>query len=373
MNFARKFLATILTAAASFGIFLPDAFAANKYSELSTVMHKLEVSSRDWGGTLLFSDSPEYVRKNGILYTDIVDGDARILFYHLNDTGVRKRFAIIFENTEDSRNVIKVTRGGLSTPNDNYFSVGKVTQTMYMENNFRDKFTLRRHERKVYSPVGDRYFLLYPGQLIYGVCDFVAEKPVRVYLMMYPENADPLDFLTHAEILPKDKNRLRGTFKQMNRTLTLKNPYYGEFDGLGYILIGDNVNDRFKTGIDATDGSEVVNYGNYGINYTLNFNTKTATKFFISPLGGHYAGAMRYKYLGKTGVIQTPDVRLYFGDMTPPESPEVAQARVEGISLLTTGTELSELGDFRGQVSFEYSPPGASNLPINIVLMPSLK
>jgi len=373
MNFARKFLATILAAAASFGIFLPDAFAANKYSELSTVMHKLEVSSRDWGGTLLFSDSPEYVRKNGILYTDIVDGDARILFYHLNDTGVRKRFAIIFENTEDSRNVIRVTRGGLSTPNDNYFSVGKVTQTMYMENNFRDKFTLRRHERKVYSPVGDRYFLLHPGQLIYGVCDFIAEKPVRVYLMMYPENADPLDFLTHAEILPKDENRLRGTFKQMNRTLTLKNPYYGEFDGLGYILIGDNVNDRFKTGIDATDGSEVVNYGNYGINYTLNFNTRSTTRFCLSPLGGHYAGALRYSYRGRTGVIQTPDRRLFFGDKTPPESPNVAQARVEGISLMTDYTELSELGNYRGQVSFEYSPPGASNLPINIVLMPSLK
>ncbi len=367
MNFAKKIFATIMTALASLNLLTPAAHAEYK---TSTVMHKLEVYSHDSGGTLIFSDSPEYVRRNGILYTDTVSGDARLLFYHLNDTGVRKRFAIIFENTAKGKNVIKITRGGLSEPNKNYFSVGKIAQTMYMQDNFTDKIELKHYERKVYQPYDD-YFLLKPGQLIHGVCDFTASKPVKIFLLMYPENADPLDFLTYAEILPKDEHRLRGTFKQMNRTLTLKQPYDWERDGLGYILIGDNVNDLFKRGVDATDGSEVVNYGNYGINYTLNFRMKFPTRFCLSPLGGHYAGALRYKYFGNSGVIQTPTQRLYFGDRTPPESPNVAQARVEGISLMTDGTELTELGNYRGQVSFEYSPPGASNLPVNIVLMPS--
>ena len=368
MNLAKKIFAAILAAATSLSAFFSDAHAAD--NSPSSVMHKLDVYSRDSGGTLIFSDSPEYVNRNGILYTDTVSGEARVLFYHLNNTGVRKRFAMIFENVSDGKNFVEITRGGLSVPNRNYLSVGKITQTMYMEGEFRDKIVLERFERKVYAP-DEKYFLLQPGQLIHGVCDLVAAKDVRMYLMMYPENADPLEFLNRAEILPKDEYRLRGTFKNMNRTLTLKKPYDWERDGLGYILIGDNVNDRFKTGIDATDGSAVVNYGNYGINYTLNFNTRFMTRFCLSPLGGHYAGALRYKYYGRTGVIQTPDRRLFFGDRTPPESPNVAQARVEGISIMTTGTELSELGNYRGHVSFEYSPPGASNLPINIVLMPS--
>ncbi len=361
MKFIKKLFATIIAA-----LTLSTSASAEKFS---TVMHKLDVYSQDSGGTLIFSDSPEYVRKNGILYTDTVSGDARILFYHLNDTGVRKRFAIIFENTADGKNVINITRGGLCAPNRNYFSVGKITQTMYMENDFTDRIDLRQNERRVYQPYDD-YFLLKPGQLIHGVCDFTAAKPVRIFLMMYPENLDALAFLNYAPILPKDEHCLRGTFKHMNRTLTLKRPYNCQTDGLGYILIGDNVNDPFKRGIDATDGSEVVNYGNYGINYTLNFRMKFPTRFCLSPLGGHYAGALRYKYFGNSGVIQTPDSRLYFGDRTPPEPPHVAQARVEGISLMTDGTELSELGSYRGQVSFEYSPPGASNLPVNIILMP---
>ncbi len=367
MNFTKKIFATFMTLLASISTFLPSASAD---AGISNVMHKLEVSSRDSGGTLIFSDSPEYVRKNGILYTDTVSGDARILFYHLNDTGVRKRFAIIFENASNGNAVINITRGGISAPDRNYFSVGKGTQTMYMQDDFKDKIELRRRERKVYQPY-EKYFLLNPGQLIHGICDLYSDKPVKIFLMMYPEKADPLEFLDRAEILPKDKYALRGTFKNMNRTLTLKNIYDGERDGLGYILIGDNVNDLFKRGIDATDGSEVINYGNYGINYTLNFQTKYSTRFCLSPLGGHYAGALRYRYYGYSGVIQTPRYQLYFGDRTPPEPPHVAQARVEGVSLMTDRTELTELGTYRGQVSFEYSPPGASNLPVNIVLMPS--
>lgn len=361
MNLVKKFFATIIAAL---------TISSSASAEVSSVMHKLEVFSQDSGGTLIFSDSPEYVQRNGILYTDTVEGEARLLFYHLNDTGVRKRFAIIFENTTSAKTSVKITRGGLSAPNKNYFSVGKITQTMYMEDNFSDQIDLKSYERKLYQPY-EKYFLLKPGQLIHGVCDFIADKPVRVFLMMYPENADPLEFLNLAEILPKDEYRLRGTFKNMNRTLTLKKTYDGERDGLGYILIGDNINDLFKHGIDATDGSEVINYGNYGIKYTINFRTKFPTRFFLSPLGGHYAGALRYKYYGSSGVIQTPNHRLYFGDRTPPENAAVALARSEGISLMTEGTELSELGDYRGYVSFEYSPPGASNLPVNIVLMPA--
>ena len=362
MNFVKKLFATIIAA-----LTFTSSTSAEK---ISSVMHKLEVYSSDSGGTLIFSDSPEYVRRNGILYTDTVEGEARLLFYHLNDTGVRKRFAIIFENTTNQENVINITRGGLSAPNRNYFSVGKITQTMYMKDDFSDKIELGGYERKIYQPY-ENYFLLKPGQLIHGVCDFFSDKPVKIFLLMYPEHADALSFLNRAEILPKDEHRLRGTFKQMNRTLTLKKPYDSKRDGLGYILIGDNISDTFKRGIDATDGSEVINYGNYGINYTLNFRTKFFTRFYLSPLGGHYAGALRYKYYGESGVIQTPESRLYFGDKTPPENPAVALARSEGISLMTEGTELSELGNYRGYVSFEYSPPGASNLPVNIVLMPS--
>ena len=39
---------------------------------------------------------------------------------------------------------------------------------------------------------------------------------------------------------------------------------------------------------------------------------------------------------------------------------------------MTETTELTDLGVYEGApVTFEFSPPGASNLPVNIIMMPA--
>lgn len=364
MRLVRKFLATAVALVTS--ITTASVFA--RPFETS-IMKRLPVEVKDSGGTLIFSDSPEYVTKNGILYTDVVKGDARILFYHLNNSGVRKKFAVIVENISYHENTVEITRGGFSAPDNNYLLVGKETQMMYMKNNFHDKIKLKRREIKLFQKKMNDV-VVEPGHLVYGVYDFHAKDMVRVYVLMYPEKADPLKFLEYAEILPKDEYKLRGTFKNMNRHIKLKNDYDPQRDGIGYILICDNVTDFFKRGIDATDGSEVVNFGNYGVNYMLNFNIKSKTKFCLTPLGGMYAGAVRYYHDKKSGTIPTPQGKIYFGDRIFPETESIKKAREEGLALWNNFTDSSELGSFNGNVVFEYSPPGASNLPVNIVLLP---
>ena len=364
MKFAGKLIATAITFITSLAT--STVFAKPLEAE---VMKRLPVEITDTGGTLIFSDSPEYVTRNGILYTDVVSGDARILFYHLNNSGVKKKFAVIVENLEKKENTIEITRGGFSAPNDNFLLVGKETQLMYMQNNFRDKIRLAKYEMKLFQAKMDKVTVK-PGHLVYGVYDFKSKGLVRVYVLMYPEKSDPLKFLKYAEILPKDEYKLRGTFKNMNRNIRLKHDYDASRDGIGYILICDSETDFFKRGIDATDGSEVVNFGNYGVNYTLNFNMKSKTKFYLTPLGGTYAGAVRFYHGKNSGIIPTPKGKIYFGDKVLPENEFLQKAREQGVSLWTNYTEYSELGSFSGKITFEYSPPGASNLPVNIVLVP---
>lgn len=45
-----------------------------------------------------FSDSPETVKQDGILYNDVVEGKSRILYYHLNGTMDDKKVVVILEN-----------------------------------------------------------------------------------------------------------------------------------------------------------------------------------------------------------------------------------------------------------------------------------
>lgn len=363
-----KFFKKVIAAAVALITSLTTTQISAKNVE-STVMKRLPVEVVDSGGTLIFSDSPEYVTRNGILYTDVVTGDARILFYHLNNSGVKKKFAVIVENLEKTENTIEITRGGFSTPNNNFLLVGKETQLMYMKNNFHDKIKLGKHEMQLFQKKMDNV-IVEPGHLVYGVYDFHSKGLVRVYVLMYPERADPLKFLKYAEILPKDKYKLRGTFKNMNRHIRLKHDYDAKRDGIGYILICDDVTDFFKRGIDATDGEEVVNYGNYGVNYKLDFNMKSKTKFYLMPLGGTYAGAICFYNGKKSGTIPTPKGKIYFGDKILIESESMKKSSEQGFSFWNKYTDSSELGSYSGKISFEYSPPGASNLPVNIVLIP---
>ena len=339
----------------------------------SRLMHRWPVESYDTGGTLLFSDSPEYVKESGILYRDTVTGDARVLYYHLNDTVQPKKVAVLLE-TDAELATVNVTRGAAAAPGTDYLRVGKETQIGYFDTREMDERIYVTKERPRLLVPTMNTTVLAPGQLAYGVYDFHTNTPVRVSVIMYGADVDPVAFLRTAHVLPRDEIALRGTFRGMNRIITSQKIYRPTMDGAVYFPIGDNLHDVYRHGIDATDGSAVVNYGNYGILYQICIPTagRENTRYFLSPLGGVYAGAMRTEIGTKRALVQTPSTRPYFGDQTLPEAPNVAQAREEGLLFLTQYTELADLGTYMGAqpVQFEYSPPGASNLPVNIILMP---
>ena len=359
-------IATTLTLITTLSFNVSDALSAKKPFK-STVMHKMEVESKTYGGTLIFSDSPEYVKDNGILYSDIVEGDCRILFYHLNESTVNKRLAVIVENVHDGFNTVDITRGAITNPNWDFLKVGKNVQTQYMSKSFHSSIYMLKEDKKLLVDEISSY-LIRPQQLIYGVYDFNAAHKIKITVLMYPQAADPLSFVNHAKIFDKDQQRLRGTYKGMNRLLKAKEKYNPNTDGIKYIMIADDVNDIFVSGIDSTDESVVKNVGNYGINYTIELETTGKTKIGLVPLGGVYAGAMRD--LNKNKLLETPSKRIYFGEKTPKEPESVKKAREEGLTLLTTYTEIEYLGTYEGKVKFEYTPPGASNLPVELILMP---
>ena len=343
---------------------------------VSHTMHQWPVESRDQGGTLLFSDSPEYVAHDGILYQDVVSGDARVLYYHLNNQQTDKKVAVVLESVEEGFTSVRITRGGYGLPSDDYLAVGKASQMMYYGQEMSGHLYMVKNSRRLLDQTMDKT-ILHPGQLVCGVYDFTTNHPVRVTVVMYPANVDLFVFLQSARVQPKDEMRLRGTFKNMDRVLTGTRPYDPAHDGMVYIPLADNVHDLYRTGIDATDGSAVTDYGNYGINYYLRLpvvGEGGAVKYFLNPLGGVYAGAMTVALNGgHRDMLQTPFGRTFFGDATPPETESVQKAREAGLYILTKDAELADLGtyDADDEVEFEFSPPGASNLPANVIMMPA--
>ncbi len=345
----------------------------------SNTMHRWEVTSRDTGGTLLFSDSPEYVDRPGILYQDTVEGEVRVLYYHLNNTKVPQKVAVVLENAspEEKVNIVQVTRGGTAEPGEYYLWVGKNTQRQYFGEKKIDVVLLMKDKKRLLQSGMDE-IVLQPGQLVYGVYDFKVDHPVKTSVIMYPANANPLEFIEGAKVLPRDSVALRGTYKGMDREITSEREYDPERDGIVYIMLADNKTDEYKVGVDATDGSQTVDYGNYGVLYKIATPVKEGApkvQYYLSPLGGTYAGTMtvRRDHSPYTKLIETPAGLGYFGDQTAPEPENVSKAREEGTALFGSHMELADLGRYDNSVPnyFEFSPPGASNLPVCLILMPA--
>lgn len=322
----------------------------------------LFMTSSDGNGKLLFSDSPEIVETDGILYQDTIQGDGRLLYYHLNGTKDDKKIAVIAENLSDKDNEIKISRKAISGPSDDflylgeYAYVGKTALIRYFDKQEPETVVIpAKGKTLLYAPEDER--IVPADRLVCGMFDFNAQEDVKLSVVMAPSTANLLEYVDEAPVLKADKHRLRGTYEGKDRYLTNVNPYIPEQMGSAYFYIGDNKTDLYKYGYDKTDSSITHNYGNYGVVYTFHPQVKGngRTSYYLEPLGGIYAGAVSVR-IGENGertTIETPIRLIFYG-----------RARNKSY--------YSYLGTYNNadDIYFEYTSPGASNLPVKIILIP---
>jgi hypothetical protein len=312
------------------------------------------VNSIEHEGTLLLSDSPEMVPADGIMYEDIVSGDVRLFFHHVNATGEDKKIVALLENADNKPAHVTIYQWGLGGPDYNFVQVGKDAQEAYMKG-----FDLTMIEVPKYGKAQlDAHLgslVVQPRMLVNGIYDFKTDRPVKVKVMMLPVGARPEEFASRAAVLPNDEYRMRGTFKGKDRTLAAKKTYNPRKDGVVALTLADDQVDKYVKGIDATDGLPVENYGNYGVVYKLYLPSEKTGKiaYYLTPLGGEYAGALgvKYSYILKNP-INNPSDKLSLG--------------AGGVQ------DASFIGVYDGGQSLwlTFSPPGASNLPVKLVIMP---
>ena len=157
--------------------------AAKTLPEGFTTMKQWPVKSAETSGTLIFSDSPETVKQDGILYSDVVEGKSRILYYHLNGTMDDKKVVVILENMSADDSFVSITRGGIGGPSEDYLDVGKATQTEYFQAPKLDKIYLAARGKRILDSRMSATVVA-PGKLVYGVFDFTTKVPVKVSVVM---------------------------------------------------------------------------------------------------------------------------------------------------------------------------------------------
>ncbi len=348
----RQAKAAIAAAAMVLAVAGPAAAAAPALDALK--LPEWEVTSTSYGGKLLLSDSPEMVHSDGILYQDTVAGDVRLFFHHVNATATDKRLAVLVENAGPQAATVTVHQHGIGGPGYDWMAVGKAAQENYLAGGNLYTVEVPARGAAALSPALQKAAVK-PNMLVNGIFDFIADRPVTVKVMMLPPGADERRFALTAAVLPPDEQRLRGTFHGKDRMLVPVRIYNPQTDGPVALTLADNLLDQYMVGVDATDGTKVVNYGNYGVVYRMFLPAAGTgkTSYYLNPRGGDYAGALgiRYKYV-IAPPVPTPTGRTAFG-------------RDKLIDFAYVGTF-----DSAESLWLTFSPPGASNLPVKLVIVP---
>ena len=303
------------------------------------------------GPKLVFSDSPEMVKECGIMYRDTVQGPVRLFFHHVNDMKTDKRLAVVLRRVSLRPSSVLVGKNGVSRPNTDWLEAGKEAQERYYGS---------VPSRKPFAVLGVKDLLgsgkglvVKPQQLVTGIVDLETDQPVEVSVLMMPMNADLKISTDLFSILPLDEGGhvLRGTFNTSNCHVTLEEPFDADKNTIWGLELADNAKNPYVTGVDATTGQKVINYGNYGVMYDVNFRTKGKRNTILrfNPYGGPYAGEGVLDVQDKAAkYIRLPEDATSFGWSGDGEN-------------MVVGTIPADR-----RATFHFSPPGSSNLPIRL-------
>lgn len=351
----KKILAFLLSLAASWGFSFAKEPVVDWDNTIFTPLH-LKLTTAE--GTLLLSDSPEYVSPTGgVLYRDEVIGNGRVYFYHVNQMEAPHKIGLVLTNKSFLPNQITVHRKLMAKPTPDYFAVGRELseKELSLPKRLPESFMLKRGEKiLLYSDL--EKVPVYKDELFSGIVDFASEGPAEVSVMMLPMDVDTKEVARTIKILPHDEVHLRGTYEKAANRRFIVEPVYDVSLGAAALELTNDEDDLYAVGVDVLSDHEVVtNRGNYGIASTIDLATKGKGqyKLFFNTLGGAYAGAMGITYKGKEVIKELPAKnKPYMGHET----------------LYDT----VYLGTYEGGQSLQlrYMPAGASNLPVRLLLIP---
>jgi hypothetical protein len=239
--------------------------------------------------TLIFSDDPEDVSADGILYQDTLKKGVpyRVYVYHANGSAAPRKFSVVLSNTQTVAATLQVQREATANPSGAYLAIGKQVAVAYM--NARPAAS-----RLVRVPSSGRVVLdaalenpVANKQLIHGIYDVVTDVDVTLSVVSVASADSAVSRLPTLSVLPFDGKHDRGTFPEADVTLVLS-----PFDGLmRRIRLGDGIVLEDSKGTDATRSVNATLRGNFGALYTVSGSAGPVT-LGVSARGGAWTGAL---------------------------------------------------------------------------------
>ena len=350
-------IAAILTGFGIAGGIFSFGHTEAAFREAPEYYQDVDVQVVQSGPTLLFSDSPEIVYENGILYKDIVEGEGRVFFHHVNGMKENRKLSVLIRpvnriatitwgcrgvgdpdksyyisalkgqkryfseykfywkkarknSLKDSRKVgRKKLAAGSGRPDYSFYkTVSDLPATMLMQGEYLEMLTKERNT----ANAGIR---LKPEQLLTGMFDFHADHPMEVVVMITHPQQDINRFSRDGKVLPMDEHPLRGTYENADLTYVVKNPLQLKWYQAKALCMGSSDDRLFLQGFDRLTGAKTRNHGNYGVVYHIKYSVdgEHSVQLGVNPWGGDFYGAGLHIIREQATVSSIPHEDKYFG------------------------------------------------------------
>jgi hypothetical protein len=320
------------------GSFIKTGGWSGYYTHFDSIPQLDKTATYDKERTLLVSDCPEEIREPGILYQDMVNGKSRLYAHHINMSGQSVTFMVYATNPSTQPVTITTTNEGEVWPSIYANLIGsEATVDFLVKKDMKKEMVIP--PGKTYTYVQMPTFL--PGQGANVIYDVETDGPIRFTFAAQLTNA----MVPPSKLKPiMSTDFIRGTFPSAdvswNADLgrSLEKPVK--------LSIGNVASDTFLTGIDALTKQPSENFGNWGVVYDIHLKNPPKMAIMFMAKGGYFKGPVKVNeeivLVPQSGVLTAFDGVILLGR--------------------TTGKEAS--------LDLEFSPPGGSNLPVDIILYP---
>lgn len=247
--------------------------------------------------TLVFSDEPETVFDDGVLYAEFLEPGQRyrVYTYHVNGTGSLRKFPVVVLNQGDVGATVTITARGLAGPTTNYLEAGREAALAWIQGAAPQAVEVPPQTRVLLDADLDARHAA-TDELVHALYDLEVDAPVKLSVVSVGASADAATVTAGLSVVPSAGLHVRGTFPGADLDLILAEPASAD---LRHVRLGANLIDPDLTGTSLVDGGERVTLkGNFGLRYRLVGLSDTSVA--INPRAGVWAGAAR---LGAGGFL----------------------------------------------------------------------
>lgn len=317
----------------------------------------------------IISDKPEYFRTgDGIALQETVKpGVVRLYVYHCPLPKTKaKNIAAVIENLSDQPMKLEMLHQGAPPPSGDYHALAKAALVQYFDDAAPKPqvVTLEPHARRYIDEKLSNTSVA-SDILVHGLYEFRIDQPARI-TTFEKEPGAPLESMDKLEKLPPllpgshASGAGRGLFPTSNidGAITDGNTY-DTADGVRQIIVADGKTDPWIAGHDGYDGAVSYNKGNYGVMYRFKLKVKSSN--------GQKLALLLSNGRGTKGFCDVAGAVVKLSGQTIPLPRDVPRfAMLPEACMIGTVSPTKE----PTEVELIYTPPGASCLPLPILLVP---